>query len=69
MAEPTTARAGVAVLRVWREDGSPQVRARLTTVDDVREPGPGTVRWAGAGTDAVVEQVRSWLDEWARASG
>ena len=66
MEEASPARAGLAIVRVWVEVGSRQVRARLTTIDDVAE-GPGTVRWTGVGTDAVVANVRVWLDEWRSA--
>ncbi len=67
MEESSPARAGVAILRVWVEDGSRQVRARLTTVDDLAE-GRSTVRWTGAGADAIVANVRAWLDEWQSAT-
>jgi hypothetical protein len=56
--------AGLAILRVWVEDGSPEVRARLTTVDDVSNRGRRAVRWTGAGSEEIVAEVRSWLGEW-----
>jgi hypothetical protein len=58
--------AGLALLRVWVEDGSPEVRARLTTLNDASNR--RTVRWTGAGTEQIVAAVRSWLEEWERSA-
>jgi hypothetical protein len=60
--------AGLALLRVWVEEGSPEPRARLTTVDDVGTSSRRTVRWTGAGTEQIVAAVRSWLEEWERSA-
>jgi hypothetical protein len=60
--------AGLALLRIWVEHGSPEVRARLTTLDDVGNRRRRTVRWTGAGTEQVVGAVRSWLEEWERSA-
>jgi hypothetical protein len=68
MEEVTPRSAGLAILRVWVEDGSPDVRARLTTVDDVSNRRRRTIRWTGSGTEHIVEEVRSWLGEWERTA-
>lgn len=68
MEELSPGRAGLAILRIWVEDESRQVRARLTTVDDVAAAAPSRTRWTGAGTDAVVQEVRSWLEDWRRST-
>jgi hypothetical protein len=60
--------AGLAILRVWVEDGSRDVRARLTTVDDVSNRGRRAVRWTGTGTEHIVEELRSWLGEWEQTA-
>jgi hypothetical protein len=60
--------AGLALLRVWVEDGSPEVRARLTTLDDVSNRRRRTVRWTGAGTAQIVAEVQSWLEEWEQSA-
>jgi hypothetical protein len=63
--EPTTACEGLAILRVWREDETTDVRARLTTVDDV-VPGEATAReWTGVGILAVTGEIRAWLERWS----
>jgi hypothetical protein len=67
MQEVSPRHAGLAVLRVWVEDGSPEVRARLTTVDDVSIGARKTVRWTGAGSQQILLEVRSWLEEWERS--
>lgn len=66
MQEVSSRHAGLAVLRVWVEEGSPEVRARLTTVNDVFSGGRKTVRWTGAGTKQILLEVGSWLEEWER---
>jgi hypothetical protein len=67
MAEVNPRAAGLALLRVWVEQDSPEVRARLTTVDDVSHTRRKTVRWTGAGTEQIVAALRSWLEEWERS--
>jgi hypothetical protein len=67
MEEVTPRGAGLALLRVWVEDESPEVRARLTTLDDVSNKRRRTVRWTGAGTAQIVAEVQSWLEEWEQS--
>jgi hypothetical protein len=66
MEEPSPG-AGLAILRVWVEDGTRELRARLTTVDDVGAAAPSRVRWTGAGTETIVQEVRRWFEEWGRS--
>ena len=68
MEEVRSRGAGLALLRVWVEDGSSEVRARLTTLDDVTNRRRRTVHWTGAGTEQIVAAVRSWLEEWERSA-
>lgn len=63
--EPTTAREGLAILRVWREDETTEVRARLTTLDDVALGQATALEWTGAGILAVTGEVRAWLVRWS----
>ena len=63
--EPTTAREGLAILRVWREDETTEVRARLTTVDDVAPGQAPALEWTGAGILAVTGELRAWLARWS----
>lgn len=56
-------RVGLAIVRVWLEDDPEcSLRARVTTLDDVA--GPAGVDWASCDRDAVLDQLRTWLDEW-----
>lgn len=65
MEEPTTARTGLAILRVWLEEGSSEPKVRLMTIDDVSTGASGAVEWPGASRDTASQQLRSWLQSWA----
>ena len=62
-------RVGLAIVRVWlEEDPTSSLRARVTTIDDIAGPAAGVVEWAGRDRDAVVAQLRAWLEEWLAGS-
>ena len=62
-------RVGLAIVRVWREeDPTCSLRARVTTIDDVAGPAAGVAEWAGYEADAVLAQLRAWLEEWLAGS-
>ena len=62
-------RVGLAIVRIWlEEDPTCSLRARVTTVDDVTGPAGGAVEWAGSDGDAVLAQLRAWLDQWLAGS-
>ncbi|HET8951888.1 MAG TPA: hypothetical protein VFN44_15310 [Solirubrobacteraceae bacterium] len=56
---------GVAILRVWREEGTREVRARLTAVDDVTTGAATAREWTGAGIASVMTELRTWLERWS----
>lgn len=63
--QQVASREGVAILRVWCEEGSTEVRARLTVVDDVTA-GTGVARQCtGVGIVSVVSELRAWLERWS----
>jgi hypothetical protein len=65
MGTTTGQRVGLAMVRVWREDEHPfPLRARVTTIEDVAQPGAGAVDWSGSESDAVLAHLRAWLDRW-----
>jgi hypothetical protein len=60
----TASRSGVLVLRVWLESADETgLRARITAVSDPDSEEPTAL--TAAGRDAIVANVRSWLDEFA----
>jgi hypothetical protein len=62
-------RVGLAIVRIWlEEDPTCSLRARVTTIDDVADPAGGVVEWAGSDGDAMLAQLRAWLDEWLAGS-
>jgi hypothetical protein len=62
-------RVGLAIVRVWLEDDPTcALRARVTTIDDVAKPAGGVVEWAGSDADAMLAQLRAWLDAWLAGS-
>ena len=62
--EPTQAAASaLAIVRVWREPGATQVRARITFVDDPESAAPATREWTGEGAAAVRDAVAAWLEQ------
>jgi hypothetical protein len=56
-------RSAVMVLRVWREGGTTDLRARITMTANADEPG-GT-ETAAANEEEILSLVRSWLKEFA----
>lgn len=65
--EPTI-RAGVLVVRAWREADSPEgFRARIMGTPDVRHPAEVTERVA-ATPEQVSDAVAAWLAAFARAT-
>jgi hypothetical protein len=56
---------GVAILRVWREEGTREVRARLTAVDDVTAGAPTAREWTGTGIVSAMTELRAWLERWS----
>jgi len=56
-------RSAVMVLRVWREGGTPDLRARITMTADADEP--GSRETAAASEEEILSLVRSWLEEFA----
>jgi len=63
MAYNAPERTGVLVIRVWVEDHSGPMRARITGRLDVHEGPETTVTAAGAQAATVV--VRNWLEAFA----
>jgi hypothetical protein len=60
----TTGRSGVLVMRVWQESpDAAGLRARITMLDDPESEEPTAL--TAAGRDAIVANVRTWLDEFA----
>jgi hypothetical protein len=65
MRTTSSRRVGLAIVRVWlEEDPACSLRARVTTIDDVAGPAAGGVDWAGCDGDAVLAQLRAWLEDW-----
>ncbi|MGZ4372639.1 MAG: hypothetical protein ACXVRQ_10635 [Gaiellaceae bacterium] len=56
-------RSAVLVLRVWREGGTADLRARITMTANADAPG-GT-ETAAASEEEIVSLVRAWLEEFA----
>lgn len=54
-------RVGVLVIRVWEEEGS-GLRARLTRTMDV-EASDSTAEVTAGTKEAILDAVRSWLDD------
>jgi hypothetical protein len=64
-------RSAALVVRVWLENGTSRLRARLTTADTTpgREVGEEvTVTVASSPRDVVIA-VRAWLDEFLNSEG
>jgi len=65
METPST-RSGVLILRVWVEGGRPDAfRARIIQMVDGQQAPPA----AASRTAAVLEAVRSWLEELLEQDG
>jgi len=62
--QPVAPREGLAILRVWREEATAELRARVTTVDDVVAGSAGAREWTGLGTEAALGELRAWLERW-----
>jgi hypothetical protein len=55
-------RSGVLVLRIWREDGEPELlRARIMQTNDVARP--GTTSMVAGTVDDICAVVREWAEE------
>jgi hypothetical protein len=68
---PTTSgpRVGLAIVRVWLEDGHPSpLRARVTTIDDITGPPSESAVWSGGELEAVLAHVHAWLASWVAES-
>jgi len=68
---PTTSgpRVGLAIVRVWLEDGHPSpLRARVTTIDDITGPPSESTVWSGGEREAVLAHVDAWLASWVAGS-
>jgi hypothetical protein len=50
---------GVLVVRVWTEQGVPELRARLLEARGLEDARTGP---AAAGVDAICDAVRAWLE-------
>lgn len=64
--QQTASVEGVAILRVWREEGTRELRARLTAVDDVTAGAATTREWTGVGIVSAMTELRAWLEQWSR---
>ncbi len=60
-------RVGVIVVRVWSEESTGPVRARITHAQDTHS-GEQTSELA-AGTDEIVARVRAWIEAFAAQAG
>lgn len=63
--QQAASREGVAIVRIWREDGTTEVRARLTVVDDVAAGAASAREWTGVGIASVASELRTWLERWS----
>jgi hypothetical protein len=57
----------VLVLRVWREPGACDLRARITETRDVSQPGTTTA--VAGSADEISALVKDWIDEFEHGSG
>ena len=51
--------AGVLVVHVWTEQGTPELRARLIEARGLEDARTGP---AAAGVDGICDAVRAWLE-------
>lgn len=58
-------RTAALLIRIWLEDGSDQLRARVTAVNGQAPEGDHTVALASS-TGDVIRALRDWLDEFTR---
>ena len=63
-------RSAALLIRVWVEDGTDELRARLTTVDASGGTGAGgqPTFAVASSTGEVLDAVRRWLSEFARGA-
>jgi hypothetical protein len=64
---PGPHRTGVAVIRIWLDDDSGQLRARVTETLDIADR-VERMR-AAASTDDVLRIVRDWIEEFVVSAG